>query len=359
MTHQNTFAITYTVKNEANLLPDAIAYHLAMGCSRIYVFFDGTTDNSRELIQGIDRVVCADSISPGALTSPPEWVDEIVPRWGESMDVRKRINTLFAADQAKTDGIEWLINIDPDELLILNDQATNSLKNTEAFFTPISAQVDQILIPNLEAIPTSDGSGKPYIDCTLFLERFPITELLWRFSLGICRKIVSNPKYHAWADYWFYHLRFRGALPRLMKHPVTQESIPAGYFLGYSNHKSFIRTAVARDFKFNIHRWEKVTRKPRNTKKGKLLHYDLPSTEYFCAKFRQRPPAMLVKAFYCRYQFAQIARELPFEAARQFFLNNICISDTAIINRMKRNGILTEIKFIADFMKERATNLSK
>ena len=162
--------------------------------------------------------------------------------------------------------------------------------------------------------------------------------------------MVASPQAHAWLDHWFYRLRFAGALPRLMRHPVTGQSIPAGYFLGYSNHKAFIRTRVAREFKFNIHRWESIGRKPGNLRKGSLLHYDLPDTAYFCAKFRQRPPTMLVKAFFCRYMFAQIARELSFEAAREFFLRNICIRDRGTLDRLRKRGIVVEVGFISTFM---------
>jgi hypothetical protein len=348
------FAITYTVKNEANLLPDAIDYHLKLGCSRIYVFFDGTTDDTRERIRDKAGIVCADSIDPRSLGDVPEWIAQLLPRWRESMDVRKRINSFAAAQIAKQEEIEWLISVDPDELLLMNDGAADEPGNCEDFFRTVPAEVDQILVPNMEAVPVGEGSGKPFVDCTLFLRRFPATEFLWRVSAGIVRRSVSNPKIHAWYDYWFYRARFGGALPRLMRHPATGESIPAGYFLGYSNHKAFIRTGVAGEFLFNIHKWQRVRRHPRSIKKGSLLHYDLCSAEYFCSKFRQRQTGMLVKAFHCRYVFAQIARDLPFVVGRQFFLDHICISDPNILQRLRQRGVLTEILFISRLMQRRA-----
>jgi hypothetical protein len=346
------FAIVYTVKNEANMLPDAIAYHLQLGCSRIFVFFDGTTDNSRDLVQELPGVVCADAVDPRLLSNPPAWIRLLLPRWEESMDVRKRINTFVAAQQSQNEGIEWLISIDPDELLILNDDLTCVPHDCETFFSSVSKDIDQILVPNWEGVPVGGGTGRPFVDCTLFLRRFPVTEGVWRYSAAVIRRVVSNPKLHAWYDYWFYRMRFMGALPRLMRHPVTNETIPAGYFLGYSNHKAFIRTAAAQKFLFNIHRWQKAQRRPKSIKKGRLLHYDLISVDYFCAKFRQRQPAMMVKAFYCRYMFAQIARELSFDAARQFFLKYICVSDSKTIARLLRRRILAEIGHISEFMKK-------
>jgi hypothetical protein len=347
------FAITYTVKNEATLLPDAIAYHRELGCSRIYVFFDGTTDNSRELVNDFEWVRCADSIEPQSLNDPPAWIRQILPRWKESMDVRKRINTYMAAQSASDEGIEWLISIDPDELLLLDQQASGPPRRCEDFFAGIAQNVDQILVPNLEAIAVGEGSGRSFVDCTLFLRRFPLTELVWRYSSGLVRRLTPSPKTHAWYDHWFYRVRFRGALPRLMRHPVTGESIPAGYFLGYSNHKSFIRTRAAKEFLFNVHKWQRIARRPRTIRKGFLLHYDLCNAEYFRAKYRQRQPAMLVKAFFCRYMFALIARDLPIETSRQFFLNNICIRDAATLERLRQRGILTEISGISKYLRDR------
>ena len=347
------FAITYTVKNEANLLPDAIAYHLGLGCSLIYVFFDGSTDNSRELIRDTERVRCADSVAPDSLRDVPAWIEALVPRWTESMDVRKRINTYVSAQMARNESIDWLINLDPDELLLLNPAEARAPGDPGKFFSEIPATVDQILVPNLEAVPNHCGSGRPFADCTLFLRRFPITELLWRSGAALIRRAIARPKLHAWYDYWFYRFRFQGALPRLMHHPTTGESIPAGYFLGYSNHKAFIRTRVARHFLFNIHRWQKAERRPKSISRGCLLHYDLCSLEYFREKFRQRPPAMLIKAFFCRHMFALIARDLSFESARKFFLENICITDDRILARLRRRGILVEISSISSRMKQR------
>ena len=215
-TDARRFAIAYTVKNEANLLPDAIAYHLQLGCSRIFVFFDGTTDNSPELVRGMSGVVCAESVAPKSLIDPPEWMKLLLPRWEESMDVRKRINTFMAAEQARSEGIEWLISIDPDELLLLGDVQASSPDDSAKFFSSVAAEIDQILVPNWEAVPVDAGTGRPFVDCTLFLRRFPITEAVWRYSSGLVRRVASNPKLHAWYDHWFYRIRFRGGICRAL-----------------------------------------------------------------------------------------------------------------------------------------------
>ena len=86
----NSFAITYTVKNEATVLPLAIAYHVAAGCSLVYLFWDGTTDDAEKLIEGLP-VVARPSVRPEEMVDPPEWVTRLLPWWKTNMDVRKQI----------------------------------------------------------------------------------------------------------------------------------------------------------------------------------------------------------------------------------------------------------------------------
>lgn len=97
-----------------------IEYHLAVGCSRIYIFWDNTTDNAPELVAKYPQVVARKSFRPEELANPPEWFVHILPPWGDDLDVRKIANTYYATLDAAQDGIEWLVSIDADELLMMN-----------------------------------------------------------------------------------------------------------------------------------------------------------------------------------------------------------------------------------------------
>jgi hypothetical protein len=101
------FALTYTVKNEASLQPSAIEYHIAAGCSRIYSW-DGTTDESRELVSKYPCVLARDSIRVEETGDAPKWIKDISSWWEPDMDVRKRINTYYAAKSAAAEGLDWL-----------------------------------------------------------------------------------------------------------------------------------------------------------------------------------------------------------------------------------------------------------
>ena len=231
------FALTYTVKNESRLLPQANEYHPAAGCSRIYLFWDNTTDNAPELVAHYPQVVARKSFKPDELHDPPTWLAQILPAWDIELDVRKIANTYYAAQQAAKDGLEWLICIDADEL-ILTSTAEQQLENhIPRCLEQIPEDIDQLLLPNLESVPTAAETDDPFIDCVYFLNRFPATETLWRYSRAALLVNASpiRPKMIAWYDWLFYELRFAGALKRMTREPGTQRRIPA---------RSFSATAV-------------------------------------------------------------------------------------------------------------------
>lgn len=344
------FAITYTVKNESRLLPSAIDYHSAIGCSKFYVYLDGTTDNTVELIKNLENVEIFSTSKPVIDKETPTWITEIMPWWDSDFDVRKRINTYYAAVKALLDDIEWVCCIDPDEILFFNHiKGINSNKFND-LFENILPDIDQIFMKNLEVIASKVESDNPFRDCTLFLNRFPVTEFLWRFSSAVVRRITRRPKIVAWFDYVFYRLRFFNALPRLMFNPITDKFIPCSYFLGYSNHKAFIRTNRCKDFNFVIHKWIKYKRKPKSIFTGNVLHYDFFDYKYMSLKFNQRSVAPhMTKDFYVRDALGTFARVASDDCMKKFFEKNITISDDYIINRLIRKKIAIRVLDISSY----------
>gem|GEM_PF-5314909 len=352
------FALTYTVKDEARLLPSAIEYHIAAGCSRIYIFWDGTTDNSRELVSKYSCVTARESISVEETADAPDWIKSILVCWDTDMDVRKRINTYYAAKSAATEGFDWLGGIDPDELVLMSRDEKIGEDHIAKHLARVPETIDQVLLPNLESVPTSATSENPFADCVYFLNRFPKTEAIWRYSRALLLRIARSSALVAWYDYLFYQVRFLGALPRLMREPRTGSRIPAGYFLGYSNHKSFIRLKTFANFDFVTHRWRAFLRAPRNLDLGNILHFDMLDASYFAAKFRQRQQGIILKVFYLRYRLAHVARNSSDEEVTEFFEKYIAITDPARIARLKRRGILLEIHAASDFMRRKREDKS-
>lgn len=349
------FAISYTVKNESRLLRSAIDYHLAAGCSRIYIYWDRTTDDSESLVSFYPCVIARNSIRPEELTNAPKWITDMLPVWDEDMDVRKRINTYYATERALAEGIDWLINIDPDELILM-DRTSEQIDSDHILkhLRKVPDDIDQVHLPNLESVPTSAAeSSEPFADCIYFLNRFPITENIWRYSRALLIRISKSPWLIAWYDYLFYQIRFSGSITRLMRDPKSGSPIPAGYFLGYSTHKSFIRVKTHADFDFVIHHWRRYLRSPRNMQLGNILHCDMLDAGYFSAKFRQREPSEQEKLFYLRYRLALVARNSSVSELQEFFNRYIAIPDPDRRARLKKKGIIVEISAVSNFMKAR------
>jgi hypothetical protein len=350
--HSGKFAVSYTVKNESRLLPPAIEYHLAAGCSRIYVFFDNTTDNTPELIAKYPQVVARKSFSPGELSNPPQWLAKILPAWKPDLDVRKIANTYYAALEAASEGIEWLASIDADELILMSPGEQAVEDHIPRYLEKIPGEVDQLLLPNLESIPTAADSENPFVDCVYFLNRFPISEAIWRYSRAALVRATRSPKLIAWYDWLFYELRFAGALKRMMREPGTGHRIPGSYFLGYVGNKSLIRTRNAPDFSFATHSWRPFIRAPRNLKTGNVLHFDMLDAAYFAAKFRQRTPERDI--FHLRYMLSNVARNHSDEEVRQFFESYIAVSDPERIALLKKKGIAREIRSASNLLNKLA-----
>jgi hypothetical protein len=349
------FAISYTIKNESRLLPSAIDYHIAVGCSRIYIYWDGGSDHSDLLISTYPSVVARNSITPDELEDPPQWITEILPAWETDMDIRKHINTYYAAKSAAMEGIDWLISLDPDELILMDRNSPINQDQIVKQLSRVPDKVDQLLLRNLDCVPTSAESQNPFLDCVYFMNRFPTTEFIWRYSRALLIRISRSPELVAWYDYLFYQVRFAGALPRLMRDPKSRRIIPAGYFLGYSSYKSFIRVTTFSSFKFATHRWIRDVRAPRSVELGNVLHYDLPDAAYFAAKFRKRQEyhvEIALRFFYLRYRLALVARDCSDSEIKEFFEKYMAIRNPARIARLERKGILLRINAVADFRRE-------
>lgn len=342
---RGSFALTLTVKNEAKLLPLCVQQHLRAGASHVFVYFDGADEETVRSVKHIPDITTNNSISPHSFPPGVKWIDGVRDLWPDNMDVRKRLNTMHAAQLAAASGIEWIICLDPDEVVIPDYRSdTGSLRKLLA---TLDDSVDQILVPNMEALPLGAGSDNPFRDCTYFFRRFAGTEALRRLLSAALRRLTPHPKLHAWFDFLVYYIRLGGVMPRLMRHPITGERIPTSYFLGYSNHKAFVRSARAQHFKFNIHRWERASRSPKNVRLGHVLHYDMFDADYMIEKFRQRSASMMVPAFYSRNMLARIARELPTDVVRAFFAEHVAISNPRRLASLIKRGIVIPINQVA------------
>jgi hypothetical protein len=337
-----SFAITYTVRNEGAWILDAIVANRAAGCSRFYIFLDGTTDQTRALLAGIVDVCVMETELPDTPATLPGWLRDILPRFNETMDVRKRYNTWRAAGLAQAEGIDWLASIDVDEVLYFGERNGSVVEALNR----VPLVTDQVLMRNLELVPTVANDDRPFSREQIFLRRFRGTERIWRFARGVLYRCRASPRLIAWAEHVLYRLRLRGKGLRALTSPITGEVIPAGYYLGYCSYKSLVRSAAAHRFAFDVHRWKHFEHRPRTREIGYILHYDLPNASAFLNKFRQRSQLSHIPAFHVRFQLAQIAIQCPPEVAARFFDEQVRISQSAIDGWL-RQGVAFRVASVA------------
>jgi hypothetical protein len=356
--HKGTFAVAYTVKDEAALLLASIAYHAAAGCSRFYVFWDGTTDAAPDLLRHRPDVVAMNSVTPDRL--PSIRALNLDPgRWAHDTRVRQRVNGAYAAMLAAGEGIEWLLCIDPDEL-VLADAGRNGIHpdagvaRIDTMLAQMDDTIDQVLVPNIQVVPTGADVEFPFTECTHFYARRPLTRAIWRLTRLALLRTLRSAWLAAWYDYWFYKVVTLGSFPQPMRDPSTGRIVPRGYFLGYYSYKPFIRSRRAERFDFAVHRWlRSVGGKPRSVRAGLVLHYDLFDKPSFVRKFRQRPPRAAIP-FDARSYLSKLARELDDSTLKRFFDRNIAVSDERQVARLIASGAIVEIGGPAAFFRRQA-----
>ena len=140
-------ALVITVKNEERILRTNLIYHLAIGVEKIFVYFDGTTDNGRETISDLEHVACFNSVD-GKTYSDLKYLEKFNSQFHENHTARQCINTFDAKQKCLKLGIDWLLSLDADELFLMH--LSKSITLSEFFNS--HKNFDIIQLKPLEAI---------------------------------------------------------------------------------------------------------------------------------------------------------------------------------------------------------------
>ena len=221
-------AIVTTVRGIASdSLRSWCCYHLAVGFSRLFVYFDAED----ELI-GLDdeRIICASlGATDWAQLGPP--TDEWLEHAPAEVQSRQALNALHALHACVSDGsIAWLLHLDADELFFTPSH------DVRAHFCELGSRgVDALTYANLEAVPEQDlarASEVPH-EATTTAIPFAAVDLFKRNP----RHIPETPQARAASAHW----TSRG----------VRGDAPFNY---YSNGKSVVRVAP-RARPLSVHEW--------------------------------------------------------------------------------------------------------
>lgn len=245
-------AIVITAKNEARILRSNILYHKEIGVCKAFIYLDNTSDTGKSSISDIDIVEISDSVVD-------EYHDiKILEKFNQKANkhhtARQCLNTYDALQKSKKLGIDWLISIDADELVITDKDEVSDLKS---FFSALNDSVDLVNFKPYEILQDERSYNNVFAEASYF-------KVVHKFSRRIDRiyKSFYNPfdKSYIKFSYWYGQHLGKAAL----KVNSKQEIIPK-----------------------NVHRYVYVNGDEINkvSEKG-MLHYHMFDAEDFIKKYR-------------------------------------------------------------------------
>ncbi|MEY8848352.1 glycosyltransferase family 2 protein [Psychroserpens sp. XS_ASV72] len=242
--------LVITVKNEERLLRQNLLYHLGIGIEKIFVYFDGSTDKSRQSVEDLDNVMCSNSV-PKEKFEDLEYLDELTSNYNTIHTARQCLNTYDAQIKCRDLGIDWLVSLDADELFVTGIDTPPSLAD---FFEPHKA-VDVVQLQTLEVLGRQMAYDKVMLEATEF-------------------KFKRNFKNHFNRIYFSY------------LNPYTKKFIKHSHWLGHNMGKLAIRVD-SETIPKNVHRYKTIDGSElKSVKDGFLLHYHLYDFDDFIKKYK-------------------------------------------------------------------------
>ncbi|MGB5982873.1 MAG: glycosyltransferase family 2 protein [Nonlabens sp.] len=306
-------AIVITAKNEERLLKSNLQYHFAVGVNKAYIYFDGATDGGPDSIRDIPQVEVQDSVNPETY-SHLSFLDKFTTMADEHHTARQCLNTYNATLKCKRDGIDWLISIDADEVIIADKNEPAPLTT---LFDGVSEDVDLIHFNTKEAVQRRNEYDNVFADETLFK------------STHLFKRKLERPS-------------------KEIHDPFLKKNTKISYWMGQFQGKSAIRVASDLIPK-NVHRYKhKDGSLLKQIEKGLVLHYhafDQPDFIKKFTNFKKHPDNFLAGSDvgYVKKLWRDVVNSDDIEAhyRNNYFQNNIMFTESEI-NKMSSKifGIL-------------------
>ncbi|MCP5114962.1 MAG: glycosyltransferase family 92 protein, partial [bacterium] len=211
-----------------------------------FVYFDGTTDGTRETVSDLPFVECAGSVNPERFP-PVSHLRTAVKEAGRHHTARQVLNTCDALRRSRAAGLEWLIALDADELICPSTESVypGQLRH---LFGEIPQPVETVRFPCLEVVQRQ-FDGREVFGQTMF--KTP--------GARIQRTLFDPFRNSTWVHQGFY---------------------------GHESGKSAVRLSSAAT-PASVHRFTAIDGAPLvEFRLGWILHYNLYSHENFINKFR-------------------------------------------------------------------------
>lgn len=154
-----------TVRDERLLLRANLLFHRHLGVERVYLYDDGSSDGTPETVRDLEFVSVRPSVSPDRFRDRE--TDSTFLRADTWATVRQRLNAWAALEEARADGLDWLLHLDADEL-VCPDLRHAPAGQLHAFLAGIPPAVAQVRFPTLEAVQQRTVYDDVFAEETLF-----------------------------------------------------------------------------------------------------------------------------------------------------------------------------------------------
>lgn len=147
-------AITTTVRSDLDSIKSFINYHLNVGISYIFIFFDDPQDANFNYFQFYHKSVQC------ILCNTQHW-QTLSCDAKSNIEHRQTSNANWALSEAKKKGLDWISHIDIDELIYTKKNLKQALAN-------LPKSIDVLWLPPLEAIPEQLNCKNPFKELHTF-----------------------------------------------------------------------------------------------------------------------------------------------------------------------------------------------
>jgi len=238
--------LVITIKNEESLIRQNLMYHHHTGAEHVYVYDDGATDSSLDRIQDLPFVTIRNSVSPDELKVDYP-ITYLTKKLQTHHTARQCLNVLHAKQLARDRGIDWLVSIDADELLL--PHLTDRDRKLPELFLHLPNDVHEVHFPVLELLQTRPDFNEVFEEGTFF----------------------QSPRH---------------TIPRKISDPLQKRVIKNHKLIGHTQGKAAVRTSSDLT-PHTVHQFTSPDRTPhKRVAAGQLLHYNMYSYANFVNKFR-------------------------------------------------------------------------
>jgi hypothetical protein len=318
-------ALISTVKNEEETILQHLEYHRFLGVTDFYIFLDHSSDGTKDKIATLPSITIYENLAyedllPFNRDKPELDLEQIQGFFATHLGMRQIFNANLALAMCRQAGIDWLIQLDQDELVCL-DKTRVEESALEVFLSSLEEDVGAVSFRNVEVVPTK-------------------VETTSVFEGRLFKNQDADASDPGWPKSQIYN-------------PFTKSRAQAGWFWGHSSGKLALRPGRNAYF-ISSHQCHTSG---RIINAEYLLHYNIANFKQFLNKYRNF-------AHYPKRPRARPLRMLLIEVVNRggfsdgflldYFREHILYTkeDIERIHRLDEHAIL-EITAVSDFFSQR------